>query len=91
MTNLFPWLNDSSLSDLDRLAGAMSAVLELVYTQLNGEYGKNLDSQTIAELGDMRHQLEKMIQCIITKENAINFEKLKRDRGVQNWVNGNEP
>jgi hypothetical protein len=77
--NLFSWLNDRSLSDTDRVAGALSVVLDLIYTQLNVEYSKDLDRETIDALADVSRRLEGMIQNIITKQNH------------RNWVNGNEP
>jgi hypothetical protein len=74
MTNTsFPWLDDTSMTDLDRCAGALVSVLDLIYTQLAIEFKNDPDSEAIPALNETRDHVEMMIQYVVNKQNAIRF------------------
>lgn len=74
MTNTsFPWLDDTSMTDLERCAGALMSVLELIYAQLAVEFSTDPDSDVIPALNETRDSVEMMIQYVVNKQNAIRF------------------
>ena len=74
MTNTsFAWLDDTSMTDLDRCAGALVSVLDLIYAQLAVEFSHDPDSDVIPALNETRDNIEMMIQYVVNKQSAIRF------------------